>query len=173
MPTTIDLLEQNVTVLRPRYSIGQLMVSTRDDPKSQAALNRLVTQVILRVCTQAEIKILALGSDPGEEISTVEGYEFCSVELALSFMAHVVHDLELMKQLYRDDPRPIICMDHITVPSKRSGRGPSQKHIIMGIDVTGRFPSPQIRLIGVKKVEEVCGGYYRPICSKLEKAGSD
>jgi len=170
MPTIIDLLEQDVTILRPRYSLGQLLVATREDPKSQAALNRLITQVIPRVCTQKEMKLLALSSEPGEEISCTSGYEFCSVELALSFMAHVVHDNELMGRLCRNDPRPLICMDPIMVPSKRLGREPSLKHIIMGIDATDRFPTPQIRLIGSKKVEEVCGGYYRPVCLKLEEA---
>ncbi len=163
MLPTIDPAALTVTVLRAKYAISQLFLATKDDPKSHKVLQRLVTQTIVACGLDSEVEVLAYPFEPGAPFTEVAGFDFASLEVSLTYLAHLVEDAERLKEAFRDDPRPLICLEEIRVP--RSGRreGSSQKYLVLGLDIEPRKPLPQVRLLSASKIGKVCGGYYRPI----------
>ena len=163
MLPTIDPVTQSVKVLRPKYAISQLFLSTATDPKSHKVLNRLVLQTIANCCRSTTLEMHAYQFEPGAPFKEIEEFEFASLETSLSFMAHLADDSEKLREAFCDDPRPLICLEEIRVPCSSGKGGISMKYLVMGLDIEPRKPLPQIRFLSASKITQVCGGYYRPI----------
>lgn len=180
MTSTIDLVAteavktQSVRILRPKYAISQLFLSTKKDQKSHDVLGRLVLQTIPNCCGAETLEMYAHQYEPGDPFEEIEGFEFASLETSLSFMAHLADDPRKLAEAFCDDPRPMICLEHFLIPSSRTRGKISPKYLIMGVDIEPKKPLPQVRLLSACNITKVCGGYYRPIVTlKPNEESSD
>ncbi len=144
-----------IKIHRPKFTLT-LIGHVFRDVKSREAMENL-HKLTLPVESAGELlQMSAIENLPGRTLEGSNEYELASPTLTLSFFAHMTEYPEQLEEAFRDDPRPFICMAPLQLSM-------NNRYLVMGVDVTGRNPVPQIRLISTKSLVEACGGFYRPV----------